>query len=119
MNIETMSQAASHLVGKKDFSSFRAAGCAASSPVRTLTRCEISRAGDIISFELEADGFLRQMVRNIVGTLVDVGKGRFSTEDFVAIAAARDRTRGGRAAPPQGLYLVRVDYGEDFDRALP
>ena len=75
-----------------------------------MSRCEIVRDGDIISFELEADGFLRHMVRNIVGTLVDVGRHRFSTDDFAAILAARDRTRAGSAAPPHGLYLVRVDY---------
>ena len=107
---ELMSAVTPMLLGKKDFSSFRAAGCAAMSPVRTLSRCEIACDLEHISFELEADGFLRHMVRNIVGTLVDVGKHRFSAEDFSAIVAARDRTRAGIAAPPHGLYLVRVDY---------
>jgi tRNA pseudouridine38-40 synthase len=110
LDLESISRSASVLVGKIDYSSFRASGCVARNPVRTMTRCEVSRAGDIILFELEADGFLRHMVRNIVGCLVDVGRGRFSTTDFSTILAARDRTRAGRTAPPHGLYLVRVDY---------
>ena len=113
LDVESMSSLSRILLGKKDFSSFRASGCVARDPVRTLSRCEITRDGDIISFELEADGFLRHMVRNIVGTLVDVGRHRFSTDDFAEILDARDRTRAGRAAPPHGLYLVRVDYPLD------
>lgn len=110
LDIESMSSASSILLGYKDFSSFRAAGCVARIPVRTLMKCDVVREGDFISFELEADGFLRHMVRNIVGTIVDVGKKRFSTADFSTILAARDRRRAGIAAPPHGLYLVRVDY---------
>ncbi len=110
IDIEAMTNASRILLGTNDFSSFRAQGCAAKSPVRNLTRCDIKRDVDIISFDLEADGFLRHMIRNIVGTLIGVGRGRFSTDDFAAIVNARDRKRAGIAAPPQGLYLVRVDY---------
>jgi tRNA pseudouridine38-40 synthase len=110
LDIDLISYCASIILGTHDFSSFRAAGCVARLPVRTVSRCEVTRDGDIIGFELEANGFLRHMVRNIVGTLVDVGRHRFSTDDFAAILAARDRTRAGIAAPPHGLYLVRVDY---------
>jgi tRNA pseudouridine38-40 synthase len=110
LDVESMSDAASIILGYNDFSSFRAAGCVALTPVRTLMKCDVISDGDVISFELEADGFLRHMVRNIVGTLVDVGRHRFSTDDFSAIFAARDRRRAGIAAPPHGLYLVRVDY---------
>jgi tRNA pseudouridine38-40 synthase len=110
LDVELMSYAASIFLGSNDFSSFRAAGCVARDPVRTMRKCSIERSGDIVTFELEANGFLRHMVRNIVGTLVDVGKGRFSTRQFAEILAARDRTRAGKTAPPQGLFLVRVDY---------
>jgi len=110
LDVDSMSGISHILLGNKDFSSFRASGCVARIPVRTLSRCDIFCEGDVISFELEADGFLRHMVRNIVGTLIDVGKHRFSTDDFAAILAARDRKCAGRAAPPHGLYLVRVDY---------
>lgn len=110
IDIESMRTVSHLLIGNIDFSSFRAQGCAAASPVRKMTRCDIVSEATIISFELEADGFLRHMARNIVGTLIEVGRGRFSTSDFSAIVASRDRTRAGVAAPPHGLYLVRVDY---------
>lgn len=110
LDLGRMRAAAESLRGRLDFSSFRAAGCVAADPVRTLRRCEISRAGDVVAFELEADGFLRHMVRNIVGTLVEVGRGRFSPNDIAGIIAARDRTRAGMAAPAWGLYLLRVEY---------
>ncbi len=110
LDIEMISKACSMLLGKMDFSSFRAAGCVARTPVRTISRCDVICRDRIIFFEFEADGFLRHMVRNIVGTLVDVGRRRFSIADFAAIVAARDRKRAGIAAPPHGLYLVRVDY---------
>jgi tRNA pseudouridine38-40 synthase len=107
---ESIEESARIILGTHDFSSFRGTGCVASSPVRSLRRCAVEISGDIICFELEADGFLRHMVRNIVGTLIEVGRRRFSTDDFAAILKARDRRCAGVAAPPQGLYLVRVDY---------
>lgn len=110
INVESMRDSATQLIGERDFSSFRAVGCVASSPIRMMRSIIISRDGAIITIELTADGFLRHMVRNIVGTLVGVGRGRFSTDDFAAIVQARDRTRAGIAAPPHGLYLLRVVY---------
>jgi tRNA pseudouridine38-40 synthase len=107
---ESISSAASMLLGTHDFSSFRASGCAAGSPVRTLLRCDLIDEGDLLLFELAANGFLRHMVRNIVGTLVDVGRGRIPPARVAGILGARDRTRAGRAAPAHGLYLVRVVY---------
>jgi tRNA pseudouridine38-40 synthase len=110
LDVDSMRGAASQLIGTTDFSSFRAAGCVASSPVRTMRNILIARDGGMVTFELTADGFLRHMVRNIVGTLISVGKGKISTGEFTAILAARDRTRAGRTAPAHGLYLVKVVY---------
>jgi tRNA pseudouridine38-40 synthase len=105
-----MRQAASYLPGKHDFSTFRSSGCGAKTPVRTLKRAEISKRGDFIEIWLEADSFLQYMVRNITGTLVEVGLGRFSAEEVERMLKSCDRTLAGRTAPPQGLYLVEVRY---------
>ena len=113
IDLELISYISSIILGKHDFSSFRASACVARSPIRNLKGCTVAREGDIITFELTADGFLRHMVRNIVGTLVDAGRGRFTAEDVAGILAARDRTRAGIAAPPYGLYLLRVSYAPD------
>ncbi len=110
LDIESMSASATQLIGEKDFSSFQASGCSASSPVRSLRRCTVGAEGPVVTFELEADGFLRHMVRNIVGTLVDIGRGRFAPTDLPGILAARNRPAAGRAAPPWGLYLASVSY---------
>jgi len=114
LDVDAMREAAGTLLGEHDFSSFRAAGCSANHPVRTLRRLDINdepdERGTRITFTLEADAFLRHMVRNIVGTLVEVGRGRFAVEDMPAILESRDRTRSGPTAPPQGLYLVEVYY---------
>jgi tRNA pseudouridine38-40 synthase len=107
-----MQRAARDLTGEKDFSSFRSSGCAARSPVRILSRLELRRRGNTLDFELEANGFLRHMVRNIVGTLVDVGRGNIPPDSMPELLASRDRARAGRKAPPQGLFLVSVRYPE-------
>ena len=105
-----MRLAASCLPGKHDFSTFRSSGCGAKTPVRTLKRVEIGKRGDFIEIWLEADSFLQYMVRNITGTLVEVGLGRFSPDEVERMLNSRDRTLAGRTAPPQGLYLVEVHY---------
>ena len=105
-----MEKALEKLLGKHDFSSFRAAGGAPISPIRTMRRAELLYDGRDIVFTFAADGFLYHMVRNIVGTLVDVGRGVYSPEDFSAIISAKDRQRASATAPPAGLCLVRVDY---------
>jgi tRNA pseudouridine38-40 synthase len=110
LDLDRVREAAALLPGRRDFSAFRGSGCVASSPVRTLARCDVGAAGGLIVFELEADGFLRHMVRNIVGTLAEVGRGRFAPAEVAVMLASRDRRRAGVAAPPHGLYLERVAY---------
>lgn len=110
LDVTAMGQAAKSLVGTHDFSAFRASGGAPTDPVRTLHRLDIEEQdGDIIVLA-EADGFLRHMVRNLVGTLVEVGSGRLRTDEVKAILEARDRSRAGPTAPPQGLFLIEVTY---------
>ncbi len=110
LDMDAMRKAAEALIGEHDFSSFRSAGCAAKDPVRTLQPLEIARDGDIVTFTLTSSGFLKQMVRNIVGTLVEVGRGRMTPETVRDILSARDRTKAGPCAPPEGLTLVKVRY---------
>jgi len=108
--IESMATAATLLRGEHDFSSFRAAGCDAAHPTRRVSRSEVRRQGDLVCYEIEATAFLRHMVRNIVGTLVEVGRGRRAPEEVVTLLAMRDRTKAGATAPAHGLCLWRVDY---------
>ena len=110
LNIHRMRRAAIVLLGKHDFSSFRSSGCGARSPVRTVKSMVIRKNRDFIELWIEADAFLQYMVRNITGTLAEVGLGRFSPDDVKYILESKDRTAAGKTAPPQGLYLVRVDY---------
>jgi tRNA pseudouridine38-40 synthase len=106
-----MHEAAQRLVGLHDFTTFRAAECQAKSPVKTLDELNVSRVGDEIRIEASARSFLHHQVRSMVGTLKMVGVGKWSASDVAAALAARDRTQCGPVAPPDGLYLVRVDYG--------
>jgi tRNA pseudouridine38-40 synthase len=105
-----MDRAAALLVGDHDFSSFQGTDSVEHNPLRTVLHSTLRRSEAFLLYEVEARSFLRHMVRNIVGTLVDVGRGALSIEDFAQILAARDRTRAGLNAPPQGLFLVEVKY---------
>ena len=106
-----MHEAAQRLVGRHDFSTFRASECQADSPVRTLERLDVTRAGDEIRIEAAARSFLHSQVRSIVGTLALAGSGRWRVPDVRAALDARDRAACGPLAPSSGLTLVGVDYG--------
>ncbi len=110
LNVESMKKAALYLPGTRDFSSFCAAGGDAKTYTRTVLNCDIVEDTTMIVFTIEADGFLRYMVRNIVGTLADVGKGRMTPKEFMEVVENRDRTKAGVTAPPQGLVLREVKY---------
>ena len=112
LNLKKMRLAAALFTGKHDFSAFRGSGCSAKTPVRTIRAAVIKKTGDFIEIGIEADAFLQHMARNITGTLVEVGLGRFSPDEVTRMLKSRDRTTAGRTAPPQGLYLVKVYYPE-------
>jgi tRNA pseudouridine38-40 synthase len=105
-----MQEAAQRLIGKHDFTTFRAAECQAKSPVKTLDRLDVERAGEEISVTASARSFLHHQVRSMVGSLVMVGEGKWSAQDLERALRARDRAGCGPVAPPDGLYLMRVDY---------
>lgn len=105
-----MDEAARALEGRHDFAAFQAAGTATNGTDRTVLSSRITRIASLITYEIGGDGFLRHMVRTIVGTLVDVGRGRAAPSSMAEVLASRDRALAGRTAPPEGLYLVRVDY---------
>lgn len=107
---DAMNQAAALLVGDHDFSSFQGSDWIEHTPHRTVLRSTVRYDGDFLIYDVEARSFLRHMVRNIVGTLVDVGRGALSVAGFADVLAARDRTRAGINAPPQGLFLMEVKY---------
>jgi tRNA pseudouridine38-40 synthase len=105
-----MHEAAQALVGRHDFSTFRDSQCQAKSPVRTLDKLDVTRDGDEVLVEASALSFLHRQVRSMVGSLVEVGSGRWSAGELKAALEAADRSRCGQVAPPYGLTLVRVDY---------
>ena len=110
LDIEAMRRAIPCLAGEHDFSSFRAAGCDAAHAVRKVYRTGLDARGALLVYTVEATAFLRHMVRNIVGTLVEVGRGERSPESVSELLQARDRTQAGDTAPAHGLYLVEVKY---------
>jgi tRNA pseudouridine38-40 synthase len=113
LDAEAMHAGARHLLGRHDFSSFRAAGCQASSPLRTLDRLDVLRHGEMIEIVAEARSFLHHQVRNMVGTLKNVGDGRWPSEQMAAVLAAQDRGAAGQTAPAAGLCLTNVRYAQD------
>ena len=112
LDYQRMNEAAQYLVGRHDFTSFRASQCQAESPVRTITKLTVEQAGNEIHLHAEARSFLHHQVRNIIGTLSLVGIGKWDITNLQQALAARDRAAAGPTAPPWGLYLVGVDYAE-------
>jgi len=114
-----MQQAAQALVGEHDFSSFRALGCQARSPIREITELGIRREGELVILEVQANAFLHHMVRNIAGVLMAIGRGEQPVDWAAEVLARRDRTRGGVTAPAQGLCLIGVGYPAVFELPGP
>jgi tRNA pseudouridine38-40 synthase len=110
LDAAAMHAAAQRLLGRHDFTTFRAAECQAKSPVKTLDRLDVDRDGEEVHVHASARSFLHHQVRSMVGSLVLVGDGKWSADDLAAALAARSRAACGPVAPPEGLYLVGVDY---------
>ncbi|HEY8696150.1 MAG TPA: tRNA pseudouridine(38-40) synthase TruA [Rhizomicrobium sp.] len=110
LDAEAMQAGARALIGQHDFTTFRSSECQAKSPVKTLDRLEARRAGDEIHIEAQARSFLHNQVRSMVGSLKLVGEGKWRPRDMGRALEAKDRSACGPVAPPDGLYLVRVDY---------
>lgn len=110
LDIEAMREAATRLLGNHDFTTFRSTECQSKSPVKTLDQFDVEVEGWNVNVLVSARSFLHNQVRSMVGSLVHVGEGKWSADDLTRILQARDRTLCGQVAPPEGLYLVKVDY---------
>jgi tRNA pseudouridine38-40 synthase len=110
VDVQAMGEAARYLLGEHDFASFLAAGSEVRTSVRTITASEVMKRGNKVLYWIQGSGFLRHMVRNIVGTLLLVGRGKLLPDDMQRIIALKDRSCAGPTVPPQGLYLIGVEY---------
>ena len=110
LNIDDMRKAAAFLLGEHDFSCFRGSMCQAKSPIKTIEYLQIDEIGDDLIIKVKANAFLHHMVRNLVGTLLKVGRGEESTEWMLSVLASKDRKEAGPTAEPQGLYFVKAHY---------
>ncbi len=113
LNAAAMHEAAHEFVGRHDFTTFRATSCQSNSPVKSIEEISVSREGEAVVLRCAARSFLQHQVRSIVGTLAEVGKGRWSKRDVRAAINAKDRAACGQVAPPDGLYFLRADYEGD------
>lgn len=114
LDATVMHEAAQALLGEQDFSAFRAAACQSSTPMRNIHSVDVSRRGDLVVIDVKANAFLHHMVRNIAGSLMAIGSGRQQPGWIAELLQARDRSRAAETAPPDGLYLVEVEYPENF-----
>jgi len=114
LDLESMQSAVVFLLGVHDFSAFRAAQCQAKSPVREVGAISIVRKGGFLVLEISANAFLHHMVRNIVGSIIEVGRGRQAPQWLASLLEGRDRALAAPTAPPHGLYLVEVEYPRQF-----
>jgi tRNA pseudouridine38-40 synthase len=119
LDVSRMHEAAQVLLGEQDFSSFRAAACQSSTPMRRVDFVDVRRKGELVAIDIQANAFLHHMVRNIAGTLIAVGKGLHEPDWVSELLAMRDRTRAPDTAPPCGLYLVGVEYPDHFGLETP
>lgn len=110
LDVEKMQKAANLLIGQHDFTSFRAANCQSNSPIKSIDYIKFHKKGNLISMDISAKSFMYHQVRNIIGTLVEVGGGKISVQEFKDILEARDRTKAGVTAPACGLYFTKIDY---------
>jgi len=115
LDVTAMAQAAVHVEGRHDFAAFQGTGSSTATTERVVLSCTVRRRGPLVICEVRGEGFLRHMVRNIVGTLVEVGRGRRSPAWIADVVASRRREQAGRTAPATGLFLVSVDYGAPAD----
>lgn len=119
LQIGAMQQAAKCLIGRHDFSSFRASGCGANTPVRHVMQTEVIRAGNFIYLDIKANAFLYHMVRNIAGVLISIGQGDNPPEWTQQLLQKKNRSQSGMTAPPDGLYLVSAHYPDNWELPPP
>lgn len=119
LDLAAMQLAAQSIVGTHDFTSFRAAACQSNQPVRTVSHAKLFAHGAFIVFDIQADGFLHHMVRNLMGTLYAIGRHELQPEDFLAILAQKDRTIAPPTAAGDGLYFIKAYYPDQYESLLP
>ena len=119
LDLTAMQRAAADIVGTHDFSSFRAAACQSNQPIRTISHANLFAHGQFIVFDIQADGFLHHMVRNLMGTLYAIGRHELEPTDFLRILSKKDRTIAPPTASGDGLYFINAYYPEHFQQLLP
>ena len=119
LDLPAMQKAAAYITGTHDFSSYRAAACQSNQPVRTVSHANLFQHGAFIVFDIQADGFLHHMVRNLMGTLYAIGRHELQPEDFLTILAKKDRTIAPPTASGDGLYFINAYYPQTYQEQLP